>query len=138
MKNKSVQNCRFVHHAQLHCIVTTLNRLFKIEFERRDWKRTVFSTWQTSLHYDNVKLSFSKIIFRGGTKVKKFQIVISKILNVPQASVKLVVSSVEVNQTRQTNQSINLAQPSVSTSFANIPNLTLIIRNCFIRSNSRI
>ena len=34
MKNKSVQNCRFVHHAKFHCIVTTLNRLFKIEFER--------------------------------------------------------------------------------------------------------
>ena len=34
MKNKSFQNCRFVHHAKFHCIVTTLNRLFKIEFER--------------------------------------------------------------------------------------------------------
>ena len=34
MKKKSVQNCRFVHHAKLHCIVATLNRLFKIEFER--------------------------------------------------------------------------------------------------------
>ena len=34
MKNKSVQNCRFVHHAKFHCIMTTLNRLFKIEFER--------------------------------------------------------------------------------------------------------
>ena len=34
MKNKSVQNCRFVHHAKFHCIVTTLNKLFKIEFER--------------------------------------------------------------------------------------------------------
>ena len=42
MKNKSVQNCRFVHHAKLHCIVTTLNRLFKIEFERGDWKRAKF------------------------------------------------------------------------------------------------
>ena len=26
MKNKSVQNCRFVHHAKFHCIMTTLNR----------------------------------------------------------------------------------------------------------------
>ena len=34
MKNKSVQNCRFVHHAKFHCIVKTLNRFFKIEFER--------------------------------------------------------------------------------------------------------
>ena len=34
MKNKFVQNCRFVHHAKFHCIMTTLNRLFKIEFER--------------------------------------------------------------------------------------------------------
>ena len=34
MMNKSVQNCRFVHHAKFHCIMTTLNRLFKIEFER--------------------------------------------------------------------------------------------------------
>ena len=34
MKKKSVQNCRFVHYAKFHCIVTTLNRLFKIEFER--------------------------------------------------------------------------------------------------------
>ena len=42
MKNKSVQNCRFVHHAKFHCIVTTLNRLFKIEFERGgDWKRAL-------------------------------------------------------------------------------------------------
>ena len=29
MKNKSVQNCRFVHHAKFHCIMTTLNKLFK-------------------------------------------------------------------------------------------------------------
>ena len=34
MKNKSVQNCRFVHHTKFHCIMTTLNRLFKFEFER--------------------------------------------------------------------------------------------------------
>ena len=38
MKNKSVQNCRFVHHAKFHCIMTTLNKLFKIEFER--WGKT--------------------------------------------------------------------------------------------------
>ena len=34
MKNKYVQNCRFVHHAKFHCIMTTLDRLFKIKFER--------------------------------------------------------------------------------------------------------
>ena len=34
MKNKSVQNCRFVHHARFHFLVTTLKRLLKIEFER--------------------------------------------------------------------------------------------------------
>ena len=43
MKNKSVQNCRFVHHAKFHCIMTTLNRLFKIEIQRGggggNWKR---------------------------------------------------------------------------------------------------
>ena len=41
MKNKSVQNCRFVHHAKFHCIMTTLNILFSIEFEKGggNWKR---------------------------------------------------------------------------------------------------
>ena len=34
MKNKSVHSCRFVHHAKFHCIMTTLNKLFKIKFER--------------------------------------------------------------------------------------------------------
>ena len=34
LRLNAVQNCRFVHHAKFHCIVTTLNRLFKIEFER--------------------------------------------------------------------------------------------------------
>ena len=34
MKNKSDQSCRFVHHAKFHCIMITLNKLFKIEFER--------------------------------------------------------------------------------------------------------
>ena len=42
MKNKSFQNCRFVHQAKFPCIMTTLNRLFKIEFARgRNWKRAV-------------------------------------------------------------------------------------------------
>ena len=34
MKNKSVQNCRFFHDTKFHCIMKTLNRLLKIEFER--------------------------------------------------------------------------------------------------------
>ena len=34
MNNKYVQNCRFVHHAKFQCIMTTLKRLFKIEFEK--------------------------------------------------------------------------------------------------------
>ena len=34
MKNKSVHSCRFVHHAKFYCIMTTLNKLFKIKFER--------------------------------------------------------------------------------------------------------
>ena len=34
MKNKSVQNCRFVHHVKFDCVMTTLNRLFEFEFER--------------------------------------------------------------------------------------------------------
>ena len=52
MKNKSVHSCRFVHHAKFHCIMTTLKRLFKIEFERealekspklQDYKTAFFS-----------------------------------------------------------------------------------------------
>ena len=35
MKSKSVHSCRFVHHAKFHCVLTTLKKLFKIEFERR-------------------------------------------------------------------------------------------------------
>ena len=34
MKNKSVQMCQCVHHVKFRCIMTTLNKLFKIEFER--------------------------------------------------------------------------------------------------------
>ena len=41
MKNKSVHNCRFVQHAKFHCIMTTLNKLFKFEFESEgeNWKK---------------------------------------------------------------------------------------------------
>ena len=34
IRNKSVHSCQLVHHAKFHCMVTTLNKLFKIEFER--------------------------------------------------------------------------------------------------------
>ena len=34
MKNKSVHSCRFVHHAKYHCLMTTLIKLFEIEFEK--------------------------------------------------------------------------------------------------------
>ena len=40
MKNKSVQNCQFIHHAKLHCIMTSLNRLFKTEFERGELEKS--------------------------------------------------------------------------------------------------
>ena len=33
MKNKSDHSCRFVHHAKFHCIMTTLNKFFKFEFQ---------------------------------------------------------------------------------------------------------
>ena len=33
-EEQSVHSCRFVHHAKLHRIMTTLNRLFKIEIQR--------------------------------------------------------------------------------------------------------
>ena len=54
MKNKSVHSCRFVQHAKFHCIMTTLKKLFKIEFGRwggggggGNWKRAQFCYWQT-------------------------------------------------------------------------------------------
>ena len=33
MKNKSVQNCGFVHHAKFNSIMTKFNSFFNIEFE---------------------------------------------------------------------------------------------------------
>ena len=38
-EKKSAHSCRFVHHAKFYCILTTLINVFKIEFERRGWKR---------------------------------------------------------------------------------------------------
>ena len=34
MKVQCVQSCRLVHHAKFHIIMTTLNKLFKMELER--------------------------------------------------------------------------------------------------------
>ena len=34
MKNKSVHNCQFIHYANFHCIMTTLNKVFKNAFEK--------------------------------------------------------------------------------------------------------
>ena len=33
MKNKSVHNCQFVHHANFHCIMTTLNKVSKMNLK---------------------------------------------------------------------------------------------------------
>ena len=41
-KCKSVHSCRFVHHAKFHCIIITLNKLFKIEFERGETGKEAF------------------------------------------------------------------------------------------------
>ena len=58
MKNKSVRNCRFAHHAKFHGIMTTLKRLFKIEFEKRgggNWKRA-----QQTIHSAKITTSGSQ------------------------------------------------------------------------------
>ena len=34
MKSKSIHSCRFLLLAKFHCIMTTLNKLIEIEFER--------------------------------------------------------------------------------------------------------
>ena len=53
-------NCRFVHLVKFHCIVTTLNRLFKVEFERGDWKRDSFLSKCYFVNNFSVKLSCKK------------------------------------------------------------------------------
>ena len=60
MKNKSVQNCRFVYHTKFHCIMTTLNKLFKNVFERggANWKRAD----KIYLHANFSQLLFHSII----------------------------------------------------------------------------
>ena len=40
MKNKSVHNCRFFHHAKFDCIMERLNKLFKVEFERGELEKS--------------------------------------------------------------------------------------------------
>ena len=65
MKNKSVQNCRFVHHAKFHCIMTTLNRLFKVNLKGGgNWKRapSLFSLTPKKL-WQFQKLWKSRTIF---------------------------------------------------------------------------
>ena len=58
MKNKSVHSCRFVHHAKFHCIMTTFNKLFKIEFERGNWKTpkrsNILPVSQLSINRENL------------------------------------------------------------------------------------
>ena len=63
MKNKSVHSCRFVHHAKFHCIMTTLNKLFKFEFERRGETGK-----EPNLVYIGAKGAFRKILGSVGQK----------------------------------------------------------------------
>ena len=59
MKNKSVQNCRFVHHAKFRCIMTMLNRIFSIEFERGgDWKRAAMLCFCMNIFVRFAKFEF--------------------------------------------------------------------------------
>ena len=39
MKNKSVHSCQFFPHAKIHCIMATLNKLFKNEFESAETEK---------------------------------------------------------------------------------------------------
>ena len=50
MKNKSVHSCRFVHHAKFHCFMTTLNKFFKIKFERGGLEKSQKIIKMVSLH----------------------------------------------------------------------------------------
>ena len=40
MKKKIVHNCRFVHHAKFHCIMTMLYKLIKIDFDRGELEKS--------------------------------------------------------------------------------------------------
>ena len=72
MKNKSVHSCRFVHHAKLHCLMTTLSNLFKIEFERGNWKRALVSSGCNFAERCKKKIVFTKkIVFPGAFEQKQ-------------------------------------------------------------------
>ena len=70
MKNKSVHSCHSVHHAKFHCIMTTLNKLFKIEFERGDWKRAN-GALEAAAACSNLEEKLSKRFRARGTKTTK-------------------------------------------------------------------
>ena len=59
MKNKPDHSCRFVHHAKFYCIMITLNKLFKSEFERG------------KLEKSSIFEQFYFLIFRGGWETGK-------------------------------------------------------------------
>ena len=54
MKNKSVHSCRFVHHAKYHCLMTTLIKLFEIEFEKGGELEKSQQKLAASLYYRNI------------------------------------------------------------------------------------
>ena len=70
MKNKYVQNCRFVDHTKFQCIMTTLKRLFKNEFEGGTGKEPKmtdsFSFTPTSLKLELYGLTsdFTRLIMK--------------------------------------------------------------------------
>ena len=64
MKNKFVHNCQFVHHAKFYCNMTTLNKLFKVEFDRGGGGGGLE---KSRLCY----ISFSKLILKGGGGLEK-------------------------------------------------------------------
>ena len=74
MKNKSVHNCQFVHHANFHCIMTTLNKVFKNAFERGgNWKRADFFVMQTGVMMTFDKLSIDQFFSHWVKFVKNCQ-----------------------------------------------------------------
>ena len=60
MTNKYVHNCRFVHHAKFHCIMTLLNKLFKVEFERGETGKEPFFELTSSLFLGSNENSVQK------------------------------------------------------------------------------
>ena len=66
MKNKSVHSCRFDHHAKFHCIMTTLNKRFKIEFERGELEKSFYYLFVNSTNCSGFRhycCGFSKIAY---------------------------------------------------------------------------